>query len=126
MILTVVPPSNVCQQDSLRGTAIAVSPKSMMRFVAVVLFCVACFSASRLSAQQHEAATKVKGDGICDSFDGLAFAFCVAMCEARECDQRPVYDERCATLRNGFERVTGGQSAPCEAGSALEATLDRL
>jgi hypothetical protein len=97
-----------------------------MRFIVLVLFCAACLPAGRLSAGQREAATQVKRAGICDSFDGLAFAFCVAMCEARECDHQPAYDERCATLRSGFERVTGGQSAPCEAGSSVEATLDRL
>jgi hypothetical protein len=53
----------------------------------------------------------------------MAFAFCVAICEARECDRQSPYDERCATLRSGFNRATGGQSAPCEEGAAFELTL---
>jgi hypothetical protein len=56
--------------------------------------------------------------GMCDAFDGLAFTFCVALCEARECDRRPAGDERCAVLQRGFERVSDGYRAPCEPGAA--------
>ena len=51
--------------------------------------------------------------GMCDDFDGLAFTFCVALCEARECDRQPVDDERCAILQRGFDRASDGRPAPC-------------
>jgi hypothetical protein len=57
--------------------------------------------------------------GMCDAFDGLAFTFCVALCEARECDRRPIGDERCAILQRGFERVSDGYLAPCEPGGPV-------
>jgi len=51
--------------------------------------------------------------GMCAEYSGLAQGFCVALCEARECDLRPSDDERCAILRRGFERASGGVRAPC-------------
>jgi hypothetical protein len=54
--------------------------------------------------------------GMCDAYDGVAFTFCVAYCEARECDTVPIGDERCALIRRGFARVTGGATPPCAAG----------
>jgi len=51
--------------------------------------------------------------GMCDEFDGLPFVFCVAMCEARECDRQPSGDERCAILAEGFANVTNGAAPPC-------------
>lgn len=98
----------------------------MKRLVVLVLFLTACLPPGALYAEQKDAAIRVNRNGVCDGFDGLAFAFCVAMCEARECDQRSPYDKRCATLRHGFERVTGGQSAPCEAGGSVAASLEHL
>jgi hypothetical protein len=53
--------------------------------------------------------------GMCDAFDGLAFTFCVALCEARECDLLDAADARCALLRNGFATVSGGGAPPCTA-----------
>jgi len=51
--------------------------------------------------------------GMCEDFEGLPFVFCVAMCEARECDRLPPGDERCETLARGFAAVTNGASPPC-------------
>lgn len=51
--------------------------------------------------------------GICDAFDDLAFTFCVALCEARDCDTLDGDDARCTLLRRGFARVSGGASPPC-------------
>jgi len=51
--------------------------------------------------------------GICDDYEGLPFVFCVAMCEARECDRLPPGDERCETLAKGFSTVTNGATPPC-------------
>ena len=51
--------------------------------------------------------------GMCAGFSDLAFAFCVAVCEARECDLQPPDDTRCTVLRRGFERVSGGLQPPC-------------
>jgi hypothetical protein len=55
--------------------------------------------------------------GMCDAFDGLAFTFCVALCEARECDLLDPADARCTLLRRGFERVSDGAVPPCADGS---------
>ncbi|MCC6763596.1 MAG: hypothetical protein IT293_02950 [Deltaproteobacteria bacterium] len=51
--------------------------------------------------------------GMCDAYDGLPFVFCVAMCEARECDRLGPSDERCEVLAAGFAAVTNGAAAPC-------------
>jgi hypothetical protein len=51
--------------------------------------------------------------GMCDAFDGLAFTFCVAICEARMCDLLVSEDERCMILERGFDRVTDGAAPPC-------------
>jgi hypothetical protein len=53
--------------------------------------------------------------GMCDGFDGLSFVFCVAFCEARECDRQGAGDDRCDVLARGFSRVSGGASLPCSA-----------
>jgi hypothetical protein len=65
------------------------------------------------AAEVPEAGTDDSRAGMCEDFSGLAFGFCVALCEARECDLQSPGDERCAVLRRGFERVTGGHQPPC-------------
>ena len=65
------------------------------------------------AAATVETSTDETRAGLCEEFSGLAFGFCVALCEARQCDLRPVDDERCAVLRRGFDRATGGVDAPC-------------
>lgn len=55
--------------------------------------------------------------GMCDAYDGLPFVFCVAMCEARECDRLGSTDERCEVLAEGFAAVTNGATAPCSSAS---------
>jgi hypothetical protein len=50
---------------------------------------------------------------MCDDFDGLSFVFCVAMCEARECDRLPANHDRCETLAQGFASVSHGAAPPC-------------
>jgi hypothetical protein len=64
--------------------------------------------------------------GMCERFTGAAFTFCVAYCEARECDRQPAGDERCQLLRRGFDRVTGNGQPPCLAGPVrrLDAAAD--
>lgn len=62
--------------------------------------------------------------GMCEAFDGLAFTFCVALCEARACDQLDDGDERCTLLRRGFARVAAGARPPCDIGAAT--TVDAL
>jgi len=52
--------------------------------------------------------------GMCDAFDGLAFTFCVALCEARACDLRAPDDDTCMLLRRGFARTSDGAAAPCD------------
>jgi hypothetical protein len=52
--------------------------------------------------------------GLCDAFDGLAFTFCVALCEARVCDRLAPDDGTCTLLRRGFARTSDGAAAPCE------------
>jgi hypothetical protein len=56
--------------------------------------------------------------GMCDAFDGLAFTFCVALCEARACDTLDVDDGRCELLRRGFADVSRGTAPPCAGVSA--------
>ena len=56
--------------------------------------------------------------GMCDAYDGLAFTFCVALCEARECDRRAPDDARCALLARGFARMSRGAVAPCTSGAS--------
>src|SRR5437868_8252595 len=51
--------------------------------------------------------------GMCDPFEGLAFTFCVALCEARACDLLDGDDARCALLRDGFATASGGVAPPC-------------
>ena len=60
--------------------------------------------------------------GMCDAFEGLSFTFCVALCEARECDLLAADDARCALLRRGFERAAAGAILPCTFGLASAAT----
>jgi len=55
--------------------------------------------------------------GMCDDYDGLPFVFCVAMCEARECDRLGPGDARCEALAAGFASVTQGAAPPCPVGS---------
>lgn len=52
--------------------------------------------------------------GICQRYQGLPFAFCVAYCEARRCDERPLSDERCQVIKRGFYRVAGSRLLPCQ------------
>lgn len=56
--------------------------------------------------------------GMCDDFDGLPFVFCVAMCEARECDRLSPDDDRCEALARGFASVTNGAVPPCASSSS--------
>jgi hypothetical protein len=60
-----------------------------------------------------EVGTDPSRAGMCDDFDGLSFVFCVAMCEARECDRLPANDDRCETLAQGFASVSNGAAPPC-------------
>jgi len=71
---------------------------------------------SRVGAHVHGASSDERA-GMCDAFDGISFTFCVAFCEARECDLHAADDARCAILRHGFARATGGSSPPCTAGT---------
>ncbi len=52
--------------------------------------------------------------GMCDDFDGPTFTFCVALCEARDCDLLDADDAHCLLLRRGFSNVSGGASLPCD------------
>ena len=85
-----------------------------MRLALAIGFALALVSAS---AEPKAFAAVVGTDearaGMCDDFDGLPFVFCVAMCEARECDRLPPGDERCEALADGFASVTNGAMPPC-------------
>lgn len=63
--------------------------------------------------------------GSCAGFEGVAFVFCVALCEARACDLRDPDDARCAVLRRGFSRTAGGLAPPCEGGVLASAAPAR-
>ena len=79
--------------------------------IALTLALLAVAAAS--AGAQREAGTDGRRAGMCEKFSGVAFGFCVALCEARECDHQPAGDQRCAVLRRGFERVTPGRQPPC-------------
>jgi hypothetical protein len=68
---------------------------------------------SGIPAVAFEPGTDDTRAGMCDTFEGVAFTFCVAYCEARECDRQPLSDERCTALRRGFDRVAEGLPPPC-------------
>ena len=95
---------------------------AMPRASAIVFACALLVAALRVPLP---AATDVDAlaarAGMCDAFSDLAFTFCVALCEARACDQIDPGDERCAILQRGFARVTGGVTPPCANGPAPSA-----
>lgn len=72
---------------------------------------VTAFAAPK--AQADVLGTDETRAGMCDEFDGLPYVFCVAMCEARECDRLAPGDERCEALADGFASVTNGAAPPC-------------
>jgi hypothetical protein len=68
-------------------------------------------------ARADDLGTDESRAGMCDDFGGLPFVFCVAMCEARECDRLDADDQRCEVLARGFATVTNGAAPPCPARS---------
>ena len=90
-----------------------------MRSALAIVFALALTLAFAPPAHPtEELGTDPSRAGMCDDFDGLPFVFCVAMCEARECDRLPASDERCAVLARGFASVTKGATAPCSQAGA--------
>jgi hypothetical protein len=81
-----------------------------MRLALAIAFALAL---SPVSVAGPEPGTDSSRAGMCDEFDGLSFVFCVAMCEARECDRQAPGDERCELLARGFASVSNGAAAPC-------------
>ena len=103
------------------------NPSAMSRALAIVS-ASAILTLALLSRVSADAGSVVDDEraGMCAAFDGVSFAFCVALCEARECDLRAVADERCVILRRGFARATGGVPPPCMPGAIAPArTLPR-
>jgi hypothetical protein len=86
--------------------AVAIALALALAFVAVP---------PRAAAEAEELGTDELRAGMCDAYDGLSFVFCVALCEARECDRQAAADERCAILARGFANATGGMTPPCAA-----------
>ena len=76
-------------------------------------FAILMVAAPLSAAAEREAGTNDRRAGMCEEFSALAFAFCVALCEARECDLQPSDDQRCTVLRRGFDRASGGLQPPC-------------
>jgi len=85
----------------------------MVRMIAIASTFAFFLVAAPSSGVMLQPATDETRAGMCEDFSGLAFGFCVALCEARECDLQPLDDKRCAVLRRGFERTTGGIEPPC-------------
>jgi hypothetical protein len=81
--------------------------------LAIVLALSLAGVAAPLAAETSELGTDETRAGMCDDFEGLSFVFCVALCEARECDRQDPGDERCGLLARGFSRVSGGARPPC-------------
>ena len=87
-----------------------------MRFALAIAFALLLALAPAPStAHADEAGTDDRRAGMCDAFDGLSFVFCVALCEARECDRQDPSDERCVLLARGFSDASGGAKPPCAA-----------
>lgn len=88
-----------------------------MRSALAIVFALAmtCLSGP-VSSAAIEPGTDEARAGMCEDFDGLSFVFCVAMCEARECDRQPAGDDRCELLAKGFANVSNGAVAPCAPG----------
>ena len=84
--------------------------------LAIVFALVICAIVLPFRAIAFEPGQDETRAGMCDDFDGLPFVFCVAMCEARECDRQPAGDDRCAILAKGFASVSNGAAAPCAPG----------
>jgi hypothetical protein len=87
---------------------------AMPRAFAIVFACALLLTTVRASVDADATVDALAARaGMCEAYDGLAFTFCVALCEARACDQVDPGDERCAILRRGFARVTSGAPSPC-------------
>jgi len=85
-----------------------------MRLALAIAFALALSCVpSPAPVQALEPGTNGSRAGMCEDFDGLSFVFCVAMCEARECDRQPAGDDRCELLARGFASVSNGAVAPC-------------
>jgi hypothetical protein len=85
----------------------------MHRALAIAFSLVLSVASAGPLARADELGTNESRAGMCDDFDGLPFVFCVAMCEARECDRLGADDERCEVLARGFATVTNGAAPPC-------------
>jgi hypothetical protein len=84
-----------------------------MRLALAIALTLALSLPPVVRAHAFEPGTDESRAGMCDAFDGLPFVFCVAMCEARECDRQPFGDDRCEVLAEGFANVTNGATPPC-------------
>lgn len=83
-----------------------------LAFAIVLALALACVAVPS-NAPADELGTDELRAGMCEGFDGLSFVFCVALCEARECDRQEAGDERCAVLARGFANASGGMTPPC-------------
>ena len=102
----------------------------MRSALAIALACGLCIAAlSTVVAAADEAPVPLllqpdeARAGMCEAYDGLAFTFCVALCEARQCDLVGADDGTCALLRRGFARASAGAAAPCVSGPAATQPL---
>ena len=85
-----------------------------MRFALAIAFAMLlALAPAASSVHADETETADVRAGMCADFDGLSFVFCVALCEARECDHQDPNDERCAVLARGFSDASGGAKLPC-------------
>ena len=89
----------------------------MRRALAIAFSLVLSVASAGPLARADELGTDESRAGMCDDFDGLPFVFCVAMCEARECDRLGADHERCEVLARGFASVTNGATPPCASSS---------
>jgi len=95
-------------------SAIAMRRALAIAFASTVLLCRSAPAASTVAIPADEPAESLEERaGMCDAYDGLAFTFCVALCEARACDLLDTDDVRCALLRDGFATASGGGTPPC-------------
>jgi hypothetical protein len=87
-----------------------------MRFASAIVLALAlaCITVPSRAVADEPGTNELRA-GMCDGFDGLSFVFCVALCEARECDRQDPADERCMILARAFATASNGMAPPCAA-----------
>lgn len=93
--------------------------RAMRRALAILFASLLLIPLLSLRLDAEVAAPDEGRAGMCAEYDGIPFAFCVAICEARQCDRLGSGDDRCTILQRGFRRVAGVDPPPCMGGTVV-------